>query len=293
MQDKIVRAITRNGQIKISAVYTKNMVQTARQIHGTMPVATAALGRTLTAASILGAELKDDDGSVTVQIKGDGPVGTILAVSDSFGNTRGYLQNPAVELPLKPNGKLDVSGAVGTGYLTVIKDIGMKEPFHGTVKLESGEIAEDITNYFASSEQIPSACALGVLVDVDLSVKQAGGYVVQLMPGASDKDIDTLESTLANIPSVTTMLESGKTIHDIIHDVLAGFDVDILEESEISYKCNCSDNKVIGALVSLGETELTNLIEEKEKMEVTCQFCDKIYNFSRETLRDILKNALN
>ena len=211
--------------------------------HNTTPLATAALGRTLTATAIMGSQLKVEDGSVTVQIKGNGPLGAIVCVGDSDGYVRGYLQDPAVDLPLRADGKLNVGGGVGRGYLMVIKDIGLKDPITGTVALVNGEIAEDLTRYFAESEQIPSACALGVLVDTDCSVKCAGGWLVQLMPGVKDSDIDKLEANLAKLESMTAMLDKGMSLEDIIRAVLDGFEVDFLQTSEIGYRCACSREK--------------------------------------------------
>lgn len=291
MKDTIVRAIAKDAGIQITAAYTREMVERARQIHHTLPVATAALGRTLTAASIMGNGLKAEHGSITLQVKGNGILGTIVAVSDAKGNTRGYLQNPAADLPLRADGKLDVGGAVGCGYLMVIKDVGMRQPMSGTVALVNGEIAEDVTRYFAESEQIPSACALGVLVEQDQSVKQAGGYLVQLMPGVTDAQIDKLEDNIARLPSMTTMLEDELTLHDIIGQVLYGFVVEFLEEDPISYRCACSRTKVTGALVSLGREELTKLAEEQQQTELTCQFCDKIYTFTAQEVGEILQQA--
>lgn len=240
MSDKILRAIARNAGIQISAASTTGIVERAREIHNTTPLATAALGRTLTITSIMGSQLKVEDGSVTVQIKGNGPLGTIVCVGESDGCVRGYLQDPAADLPLRPDGKLNVGGGVGRGYLMVIKDIGLKDPVTGTVALVDGEIAEDLTRYFAESEQIPSACALGVLVDTDCTVKCAGGWLVQLMPGVKDADIDRLEANLAKLEPMTAMLDKGMSLEEIISAVLDGFEVDFLQTEEIGYRCACS-----------------------------------------------------
>lgn len=287
MSDTLIRVICRNAEIKFTAVRTTELVERARQIHRTLPLATAALGRTLSAASMMGRELKDDNGSVTLQIKGNGPLGTITAVGDCDGCVRGYLQNPAADLPLQSNGHLDVGGGVGQGYLMVIKDIGVGEPFTGTTALYNGEIAEDITRYFAESEQVPSAVALGVLVDTDQHVKQAGGYIVQLMPGATEEDITKLENNIANAGAFTTMLEKGMRLEDIARAVLDGFEIEFLENTPISYRCGCNHSKVTRALISLGKDELTRLRDEEEGIEVTCQFCDKIYKLSKEDI-DVL-----
>ncbi len=291
MSDTLLRAIARDAGIQISAAVTTGLVERARRIHDTTPVATAALGRTLTATAIMGSQLKVEDGSVTVQVKGNGPLGAIVCVGDADGYVRGYLQNPSADLPLRADGKLAVGAGVGRGYLMVIKDIGLKDPITGTVALVNGEIAEDLTRYFAESEQIPSACALGVLVDTDCTVKCAGGWLVQLMPGVKDADIDRLEANLAKIEPMTTMLDKGMTLEQIVQAVLDGFAVDFLQTDEIGYRCACSREKVERALISMGKTELGKMAEEQEKSEVTCQFCDKIYTFSREELHELLAHA--
>ena len=291
MSDILLRAIARDAGIQISAAVTTGLVERARRIHDTTPVATAALGRTLTATAIMGSQLKVEDGSVTVQVKGNGPLGAIVCVGDADGYVRGYLQNPSADLPLRADGKLAVGAGVGRGYLMVIKDIGLKDPITGTVALVNGEIAEDLTRYFAESEQIPSACALGVLVDTDCTVKCAGGWLVQLMPGVKDADIDRLEANLAKIEPMTTMLDKGMTLEQIVQAVLDGFAVDFLQTDEIGYRCACSREKVERALISMGKTELGKMAEEQEKSEVTCQFCDKIYTFSREELHELLAHA--
>lgn len=291
MSDIRIRAIAADSAIQITAVTSRETVERARQIHKTMPTATAALGRTLTICSIMGSQLKVDDGSVTVQFKGNGPLGSVVCVSDSKGNVRGYLQNPACDLPLRSDGKLNVGGGIGQGYLMVIKDIGLKDPVSGTTVLVNGEIAEDITRYFAESEQIPSACALGVLIDTDQSVKQAGGYLVQLMPGCSESDIDRLEKNIQKAGSMTAMLESGMSLQQIICAILDGFQVEFLDESVFCYQCNCSHDKVMRALISMGREELSRLIQEESRIEVTCQFCDRVYEFEKEELQNILKKV--
>ena len=291
MSDTLLRAIARNAGIQISAAVTTGLVERARQIHSTTPVATAALGRTLTITAIMGSQLKVDDGSVTVQIKGNGPLGAIVCVGDADGYVRGYLQNPAADLPLRPDGKLAVGAGVGRGYLMVIKDIGLKDPVTGTVALVDGEIAEDLTRYFAESEQIPSACALGVLVDTDCSVKCAGGWLVQLMPGVKDADIDRLEANLARLEPMTTMLDKGMRLEEIVQTVLDGFDVEFLQTDAIGYRCACSREKVERALISMGREELSKMAEEQETSEVTCQFCDKVYHFTRAELQQLLAHA--
>ena len=289
--DRIIRAIAADAAIQITVVQTTGMVERARNIHKTLPLATAALGRTLTITSIMGSQLKVDDGSVTVQVRGDGPLGTIVCVADSQGYARGYLQNPAVDLPLRPDGKLNVGAGVGRGQLVVVKDIGLKEPVSGMVGLVNGEIAEDVTRYFAESEQIPSACALGVLVDTDQSVKQAGGYLVQLMPGARDSDIDRLEQNIQKAGAMTAMLDRGMTLEQIAEAILDGFTVHFLDEAEIGYRCNCSEAKVTRALISLGEGELLQMADEGKPAEITCQFCDRVYTFTPESLRALAQSA--
>lgn len=291
MSDMILRAIARDAGIQISAAVTTGLVERARQIHHASPLAAAALGRTLTATAIMGSQLKIEDGSVTVQVKGNGPLETIVCVGDADGYVRGYLQDPAADLPLRADGKLAVGAGVGRGYLMVIKDIGMKDPVTGTVALVNGEIAEDLTRYFAESEQIPSACALGVLVDTDRTIKAAGGWLVQLMPGVKDADIDRLEANLADIAPMTTMLEQGMTLEQIVQTVLEGFAVDFLQTDPIGYRCACSRDKVERALISMGKKELSKMAEEQEVSEVTCQFCDTIYTFTREELQQLLAQA--
>jgi len=291
MQDYLIREISKNKYVKAIAITAKNTVEKARQIHKTLPLATAALGRTLCAASMMGADMKDGGASVTIQIRGDGPLGTITVVSDNNGNVRGYLQNPAAILPLKSSGKLDVGGGVGAGYLTVIRDLAMKEPFIGHVELCNGEIAEDITKYFAESEQIPTACALGVLVDTDQKVKCAGGYIIQLLPGADDETVSLIEKAVIDAGPITTMLDRGMTIEGILDDILADLEPEILEKREIEYFCPCNEKKVLSALISLGEKELLEMIAENKDIEVTCQFCDKAYHFTDENLKDLLENA--
>ena len=283
--DTLVRAITSDGMVQAVAVSTRDLTERARQIHTTLPVATAALGRALAAASMMGNALKDQKGSVTLQIKGGGPLGTVLAVSDHLGNVRGYVQQPHVDLPLRPDGKLDVGAAVGhEGTLTVIKDLGMKEPYVGSVALLGGEIAEDLAAYFVESEQIPTACALGVLVDRDLSVAAAGGYLIQLLPGATDEMIDKIEAGIAKAGPVTARLSQGDTPEDLLRLVLADFDLELLETSPVEYRCYCSRERMRRALISLGKEELENLIQEQGRAEMTCQFCDAVHVFEKDEL---------
>ena len=292
MTDEIVRAITGDGLVKAAAITGRDIVERARNIHKLLPTATAALGRTLMGASLMGDMLKEEKGSLTLQIKGGGPLGTILAVSDHEGNVRGYVQNPQVELMEQRPGKLDVGRAVGTdGTLTVIKDIGLKEPYVGSVDLFSGEIADDLAMYFVESEQIPTACALGVLVDRDQSVRAAGGYLIQLLPGAEEEEISRLEKNVAALPSVTRMLEESASPEQICRRALEGFEPQILERCRTEYRCACSRQRVERALISLGKGELSQMIEEEEKIEVNCHFCGKKYDFSRADLQGLLERA--
>lgn len=289
MADEIVRAMTVDGYVKAVAVTGRDLVERARNIHTLLPMATAALGRTLLGASMLGDMLKEQKGSLTLQIKGGGPLGTVLAVSDYEGNVRGYVQNPHVELMEKHQGKLDVGAAVGsTGTLTVIKDIGLKEPYVGSIGLFSGEIADDLAMYFVESEQIPTACALGVLVGTDQSVTSAGGYIIQLLPGASDDIIDKIEAGVHRVGSVSHALEGGLDGEGLLRAVLSDFELDILEKHPVEYRCYCSRDRVTRALISMGREELSSLIQDQGQADLTCQFCDKTYHYSKEQLEELL-----
>ena len=291
MEDKIVRAISDDGMVQAAAIYSRNLTERARQIHKTLPAATAALGRTLAAASMMGNALKGQGASLTLQIKGGGPLGTVLAVSDHEGNVRGYVTNPQVDLPLRPDGKLDVGGAVGhEGTLTVIKDLHMKEPYVGTIDLLGGEIAEDVAGYFVESEQIPTACALGVLVDRDQSVKAAGGYLIQLMPGAGEDVITKVEGGIMAAGPVSALLDKNDDPEQLLRDVMSDFDLKILETCPVSYRCYCSRERVERALISLGRNELEQMLAEQGGCQLTCQFCDAVYDFSAEDLKGLLKN---
>lgn len=285
MSDQLVRAISKDGFVKAVAVSTKDLTERARQIHRTLPVATAALGRTLAAASMMGNMLKGEGSSLTLQIKGDGPLGRVLAVSDYEGNVRGTVDNPAVDIPLRPDGKLDVGSAVGAdGTLTVIRDLNMKEPYVGSVGLLGGEIAEDLAAYFVESEQIPTACGLGVLVDRDQSVLTAGGYLIQLLPGASEDVITKVEGSLMAAGPVTGLLTENDDPEVMLRKALSDFDLEILEKAPIAYKCYCSRERMERALISMGAEELRSLIDEQGKAELTCQFCDNVQTFTREQL---------
>ena len=290
MSDQLVRAISKDGFVKAAAVSTRELTERARQIHKTLPVATAALGRSLMAASMMGNQLKEKDGSVTLRIKGGGPLGGITVVSDSQGNARGYVVNPLVDLPLKGPAKLDVGSAVGRdGSLTVIKDLCMKEPYVGTVPLVSGEIAEDITSYFAESEQIPTACALGVLVDVDQSVQCAGGYLIQLLPGADDAAISAIEQGIARVGPVTEALRGGLSARELVEQVLSEFQLEVLSEEPVEYRCYCSRDRMERALISLGPEELQAMIDEQGSADLTCRFCDNVQHFSRADLEAMVR----
>lgn len=287
--DQLVRAITKDGTVKAVAVTTKDLTERVRNIHKTLPVATAALGRALAAASMMGNALKEEAASLTLQIKGGGPLGTVLAVSDHLGNVRGYVQNPQVDLPLREDGKLNVGAAVGAeGTLTVIKDLGMKEPYIGSVGLLGGEIAEDLAAYFVESEQIPTACALGVLVDRDQSVKAAGGYIVQLLPGAGEDVITKVEGGVLAAGPVTKLLDQNSDPEALLRTVLSDFDVEILETSPIEYRCYCSRDRVERALISMGVAELEDLLREQGGCELGCQFCDKVYRYTGEELQALI-----
>ena len=281
---RIVRTISADASVVCSAIDGTDIVAEIERIHGTSAVVTAALGRLALGTSLIGFGLKDKDDSVTVKVKGGGPIGTLTAVSDSFGNVKAYCDENIIELPLKSNGKLDVGAAVGkNGTLTVIKDLGLKEPYVGQVELVSGEIAEDITNYFAVSEQIPTVCALGVLVNPDLTVKKAGGFILQLLPFAPDDCIDIIEKNISSMPSVTTMLELGLTAENIAMNALTGLEPNVLDDFEVNYKCTCSRERTERILMSLGKDDIAGLAED-EVTEVKCHFCDKVYHFTRDEI---------
>ena len=291
MADRIVRAISTDGMVQAAAICSRGLTERARQIHKTLPVATAALGRTLAAASMMGNALKSDGASLTLQFKGGGPLGTVLAVSDNEGNVRGYVTNPHVDIPLRKDGKLDVGAAVGhEGTLTVIKDLHMKEPYVGTIDLLGGEIAEDVAGYFVESEQIPTACALGVLVDRDQSVKAAGGYLIQLMPGAAEDTIAKVEGGIMAAGAVSAILEKNDDPEAMLRTVMSDFDLKILETCPVEYRCYCSRERVERALISLGRTELEQMLSEQGGCQLTCQFCDAVYEFTAGDIQRLLKN---
>jgi len=287
--DRIIRATAADGMIKMAVIEATGIVQRAREIHDTTPVCTAALGRTLCAASLLGDMMKEENAAVTVRINGGGPAGTIAAVSDSNGNVRGFMENPYVDLPLRPDGKLAVGAAVGIdGLLTVSKDIGLREPYIGSVELVSGEIAEDFTSYLLASEQTASACALGVLVDVDRSVKSAGGFIVQLMPGADEALIDKLEDNIFMMDQLTTIIDEDGA-ENVFAQVLKGLPYHVVSETPVSYKCYCSRERVAEAISSLSDEEIDEIVSKKENISVSCQFCDAVYTFTPDELLN-LKN---
>ncbi len=281
-----------DGMVKVVAIRSTDMVRRATEIQGTTPNASAAFGRALTAASMMGNMQKVENGSMTLQIKGDGPIGSMVCVSDPVGNVRGYVIEPKVPLVELHPGKLDVGATVGrNGTLTVIRDLQMKEPYVGSIPLVSGEIGDDITAYFAQSEQTPTACALGVLVDRDMKVKVAGGYLIQLLPGATDETIDKVEEGIRRAGAVTTMLEAGLTPEDILGQVCGDLGVVFMETTEVAYKCYCSRDRVTAALISLGRKELEEIAQEGKPFPVECQFCDEVYTFTPEDIREILKKV--
>lgn len=292
MSDILLRGNSIDGTIRVFVAVTTDTVNEAFRIHKSFPVATAALGRTLTAAAIMGATLKNDSDSVTIQFKGDGPIGSIVAVSDNKSRVRGYAVNPYVDLPLNKKGKLDVGAAVGRGYVNVIKDLGLKEPYAGQVPIVTGEIAEDLTYYYARSEQVPTALALGVLVDTDHSVKASGGFMIQLMPEATEEDAAILEEKIRNTAPMTEMLDSGMSAEEIFFKITDGFDMIMENKGSVpEYRCKCSRERMEKALISIGKKELEDLIDEQGEAELTCQFCDNKYNFSADELRGLLKEA--
>lgn len=286
----ITRAIDTEGNIRISFINSRDIVNTAQSIHHTSPVVTAALGRTLTITALMGSMLKAPTDNLTVYIKGDGPLGGMVTAADGNGMVKGYAYEPLVDLPLK-KGKLDVGGAIGRGSLAISRDLGLKEPYVGRVPLVTGEIGEDFTYYFAKSEQTPTAIALGVLVDTDLTAKQAGGFIVQLMPGADDAVAAALEENLRALSTITTMLENGMSAEEVIESVAKGFTLKYLDGVDYAYRCDCSEEKIARALISLGTDELQDMIEKDGGAEITCQFCPKVYRFNKEELTALYESA--
>lgn len=290
MTDYIVRATAAEGQIRAFAAVTKDMVEEARKRHGTSPVATAALGRLLTAGAMMGSMMKNDTDMLTLQIRGDGPLGGITVTADSHANVKGYVLNPDVMLPPK-NGKLDVGGAVGIGLLTVIKDMGLKEPYSGQTIRVTSEIAEDLTYYFANSEQVPSSVGLGVLMDKDNTVKCAGGFIIQLMPFAENKTIDQLEENLKKVTSVTKLLDAGYTPQQLLEELLGNLGLEITDTMPTKFYCNCSKKRVEQAVVSIGKKDIEEMIQEGKDIEVKCHFCNTAYQYTIDELKEILKRS--
>lgn len=288
--DRIIRATAAGAQIRAFAAVTRDTVEEARTRHNLSPVASAAVGRLLTAGAMMGAMLKGDDDILTLAVMGDGPIGKVVVTADSKGTVKGYADNPQVMLPPNSIGKLDVGGAVGQGYLQVIKDMGLKEPYAGQVQLQTGEIAEDLTYYFVTSEQIPSSVGLGVLMNKeDGTVEHAGGFIIQLMPFASDEVLEKLEQNLLKISSVTKMLDDGSTPEQILEQILEGFDIEINDEVPVKFECNCSKQRVEKALISVGRDEIKSMIADGEPISVNCHFCNTNYEFSIDDLKALIK----
>lgn len=290
MKDYIVRATAGDGQVRAFAATTGNLVEEARRRHNTSPVATAALGRLLTAGAMMGSMMKNDTDVLTLQIKGDGPLGSITVTADAKANVKGFVENPDAMLPPK-NGKLDVGGAVGIGLLNVIKDMGMKEPYVGQTILQTSEIAEDLTYYFATSEQVPSSVGLGVLMNKDNTVHCAGGFIVQVMPFVTDEVLSRLEENIQKISSVTQMLDDGHTPEQMLERVLEGLDIEITDTIPANFFCNCSHERIEKAIISIGKKDIQSMIDEGKEVEVKCHFCNTAYKFSVEELKEILKHA--
>ena len=291
MNDYMIRATAADGQIRAFAATTRDMVENAKNAHNTSPVATAALGRLMTAAAMMGADLKGEKDLLTLRIEGSGPLGGLLVTANGHGDVKGYAFNPDVMLPPNAQGKLDVGGSLDLGVLSVIKDIGLKEPYVGQTQLVTGEIAEDLTYYFATSEQVPSSVALGVLMNKDNTVRQAGGFIIQLLPGASDEIIDKIEAKLSGISSITALLNAGKTLEEILTDILGEFGLEILSKMPVQFRCDCDRSRVEKAIISIGKKEIQDMINEGREIEVNCQFCNKHYKFSVDELEDMLKRA--
>lgn len=291
MKDYIVRATACDNQIRAFAAVTTNMVEVAREKHNTSPVVSAALGRLMTAASIMGSMLKNENDLITLQIRGDGPLKGLVVTSDAKANVKGYPYVPIVDLPLKENGKLDVSKALGNGILNIIKDIGLKDPYVGQTHLVSGEIAEDLTYYFATSEQVPSAVGLGVLVDRDYSIKHSGGFIIQLLPNADEEVINKLEERISKMPSITELMSEGKTPEQVINMLLEGMEPKILETKPTEFFCNCTKERVEKALISIGSKDINEMIDEGKTIELNCHFCNKKYHFTVDELKSLLKYA--
>ena len=291
MNDYIIRAIAANDQIRAFAAVTTETVETARQDHNTSPVATAALGRLLTAGAMMGTMMKGDKDILTLQIKAGGPLEGITVTADSKGRVKGYVGNPDVCIPANSKGKLDVAGAVGVGFMNVIKDMGLKEPYVGQVALQTSEIAEDLTYYFATSEQVPSAVGLGVLMNKDNTVKCAGGFIVQVMPFIEDEVLNKLEANIQKIQSVTSMLDNGPTPEQMLEQVLEGLDLEITDTMPAQFYCNCSKKRIEKAIISIGKKDIQEMIDEGKEIEVKCHFCNTAYKYSVDELKELLKQA--
>ena len=291
MGDYIVRAMAANQQIRVFAIYSKDMVEKARASHNTSPVATAALGRLLSAGAMMGVMMKGDKDVLTLQMKGTGPLRGNVVTADSKGNVKGYVDNPDVMLPPNAAGKLDVGGAIGVGVLNVIKDMGLKEPYNGTCELKTGEIGDDLTYYFATSEQVPSAVGLGVLMNKDNTVRQAGGFIIQLMPFIEDKVVDALEQKLANVKSVTAMLDAGFTPEMILEELLGEFGLEITEKMPTQFYCDCDKKRVEKALIGVGRATLNEMVQEGKTIEVGCHFCNTKYEFTVEELKELIRKG--
>lgn len=291
MKDYIIRGINKDRTIRIFVANSTNLVEKARNIHNTSPTATAALGRALTGAAIMGVTMKDDKDSLTFKINGDGPIGSIVTVANNRGEVKGYVDNPSADIPSRSDGKLDVGGLVGkNGQLVVIRDLGLKEPYVGMANLISGEIAEDLVNYFYISEQQPSAINLGVLVDKDISVKAAGGYMLQLMPNVAGKDIDRVEEILSKAKPISTLIDEGLTPEEVMEELFGEFKMEILEKKFIDFKCNCKREKIESVLQSLGKEEIEDMIKKDGKAEVVCHFCNGKYLFTEEDLNKLIND---
>ncbi len=286
---KLVRAISDMGGVVVSVIDSTEITREMEKMHVTSAVTSAALGRLLTASQLMASTLKSEDATITLRIKADGPSGLLVAASDAKGNCKGYVQNPVVEIPLREDGKLDVGNAVGkNGSLYVVKDLKMKEPYVGSVPLQTGEIAEDVTAYYAYSEQIPTVCSLGVLVSPDLTIKRSGGFLLQLLPGATEEEITMIENNLKNVPSITKFFEEEKTVYDVVDVLLEGFNPSILDETEVKYHCDCTKQRVEKALISIGLKDLEEIRDEEEQIEMGCQYCDRKYNFSKDDLTKLI-----
>lgn len=290
-KDYIVRATAANGQVRAFACTTKDTAEMASRKHRLSPVATAALGRLMAGGAMMGIMMKGDKNILTLQVRGDGPLEGITVTADSHGNVKGYVGNPDVDIPLKENGKLDVGGAVGHGMMQVIKDLGLKDPYVGQIDLQTGEIAEDLTYYFATSEQTPSVVGLGVLVDTDCSVRQAGGFIIQLMPGAEEEVICKIEEKLGTLRSVTAMLDSGMTPEQMLEEILGDQNLEINEKVDTQFYCNCSKDRVAKALISIGKEELDSMIQEGNPIMLNCHFCNTNYSFTVDELKELYEQS--